>query len=79
MEFKKLKYDPAFSVDFFKSVITKRHSFSFLTKKLPLEALGMTGITGITSGQFCQNGRLGPPESEAGSDPSQLFSRKAEI
>ena len=59
-----MRFPTAFSVDFSKSVITKSYFFHFLLKKLPLEALGVPGIPRMNSGPFCQNGRLGPPESD---------------
>ena len=57
----------------------KSSLFSFLLKKLPLEALGITASLLLTSEQFYQNGRLGPPDSEGLLRIGQLFSRKAEI
>ena len=43
----------------------KSYSFSFLLKKLPLDALGASAFTFLNFGPFYQNGRLGPPESES--------------
>ena len=53
--------------------------FHFSVKKLPLEALEITFPTKAQPGQFCQKGRLGPPESEEGLDPSRQKLEKAEI
>ena len=55
-----------FSVDLFRTVIPKSHFSSFGEKKLPLEALSDSGLHGLNFEPFCQNGRLGPPESERG-------------
>ena len=62
-----------FSVDFSETAETKSNSFHFSDKKLPLEALGLPGITRITFGQFYQKCRLGPPESEALLDPGRII------
>ena len=66
-----------FSVDFSESVKTKSNVFSFSLKKLPLEALGSSAFDFLSSEQFCQNGRLGPPESEEGSGSEGQKVRKS--
>ena len=75
----KLRFPTAFSVDFSKSVETESYFFGFFIKKLPLEALGSSAFSGMQSGPFYQNGRLGPPESERVLGMRRLFSEKAEI
>ena len=60
----KLDSCTGFSVDFSKSVETKSYFSHFSVKKLPLEALEDPVLPGMQSGSFCQNGRLGPPESD---------------
>ena len=55
-----------FSVDFSGSVFPESYSFSFFSKKLPLEALEDPASTILSFEPFYQKGRLGPPESEPG-------------